>query len=346
MCAAILLCFVASLAAPALAIPAPRSKLMRSEFRFETSGFTNAQPMATATVNIRNIRSSDYVYSTVLIVAQVTGTFSTVVYQIDSGTQRSMSRVGSTNRYQASWDTTAVSAGTHTLYVKAKSSSGTVVGSASVSVNVVTNYKWELYYEIDYMNGHTPPASMLTYITNYWKGHAVKFNYQLDDVVTDPTPGDGYISDNDFWSIENSYNNVWMYDDRSHGGASPQYFLKEKWMLYGSWYSSSNVGGYTYVSVSGSDLLAGNYIFIADSMVDNWEASLGITNEGGEIIVTAHECGHSIGIAKLSGGYEVYDSDYYSIMSSMRTQNAKSMSGYWYYSKEYWATYNMGYYLI
>jgi hypothetical protein len=118
--------------------------------------------------------------------------------------------------------------------VKAKSSSGTVVGSASVSVNVVTNYKWELYYEIDYMSGHTPPSSMLTYITNYWKGHAVKFNYQLDDVVTDPTPGDGYISDNDFWSIENSYNNVWVYDDRSYGGASPQYFLKEKWMLYGS----------------------------------------------------------------------------------------------------------------
>jgi hypothetical protein len=102
MCAAILLCFVAFLAAPALAIPAPRSKLMRSEFRFETSGFTNVQPMATATVNIRNIRSGDYVYSTVLIIAQVTGTFSTVVYQIDSGTQRPMSRVGSTNRYQAS----------------------------------------------------------------------------------------------------------------------------------------------------------------------------------------------------------------------------------------------------
>jgi hypothetical protein len=162
---------------------------MRSEFRLETSDFTNVQPTAAATVNIRNIRSSDYVYSTVLIVAQVTGTFSTVVYQIDSGTQRSMSRVGSTNRYQASWDTTTVSAGIHTLYVKAKSSSGTVVGSASVSVNVVTSYKWELYYEIDYMSGHTPPSSMLTYITNYWKGHAVKFNYQLDDVVTDPTPG-------------------------------------------------------------------------------------------------------------------------------------------------------------
>lgn len=117
-------------------------------------------------------------------------------------------------------------------------------------------------------------------------------------------------------------------------------------MLYGTWYTDPNVGGYTYVDIVGGDLLAGNYIFIADAMVDNWEAGYGITDEGGEVIVTAHEAGHAIGIAKLSGGYEVYDSDYYSIMSYMRIENGKYMSGYWYYSKEYWATANLSYYTV
>jgi len=290
--------------------------------------------------------SGDSVYSTVFIVAQVTGTFSTVVYQIDTGPESPMSRVGTTDRYQASWDTTIVSAGSHTLYVRAKSSTGKVAGSASVAVTVVTSYKWELYYEIDYISGHAPPQVMLDYWQNYWKGHAVKLSYLVDDAVSDPTPSDGYITDSDFWALEASYNDVWMYDDRSNGGASPQYFLKEKWLLYGTWDTNANVGGYTYVSISGTDCQAGNYIFIADSMIDNWEASYGITTEGGDIIVTMHEAGHSIGIAKISGGGEAYDTDYYSIMSYMRIENAKYMSGYWYYSKEYWVTANLGYYVI
>jgi hypothetical protein len=42
----------------------------------------------------------------------------------------------------------------------------------------------------------------------------------------------------------------------------------------------------------------------------------------------------------------MYDSDYYSIMSTMRMENAKYMSGYWYYSKEYWATANKNYYTV
>lgn len=170
--ALVLLCFVASLVMPALAVV--KLKLMRAEFRFEETSFV--QPLARVTVNIRSIPLGDYVYSTVLIVAQATGTFGSVVYQIDSGAQQPMTRVGTTGRYQASWDTTTGAAGAHPLYVRAKSSSGSVVASASVSVNVVTSYRWEVYYEIDYIVGHVPPAVMLTYIQNYWKGHAVKFS--------------------------------------------------------------------------------------------------------------------------------------------------------------------------
>jgi hypothetical protein len=304
----------------------------------------NAKPPKTS-VNIRNIPSGDTVYSDLLIVAQITGAFKSVVYQVDSGSEYSMNRVGTTDRFQATWDTTKTSAGSHTLYVKAKDSSDKVVGTASVGVTVVTALKWELYYEIDYISGHAPSADVLTYIENYWKGHAVKFNYLLSDEVVDPILGDGYISDSDFWAIENQYNGAWMYDDRSYGGVSPQFRLKEKWMLYGTWDQNPNVGGYTYVDVVGRDLIAGNYIFIADSMIHNWETLNGITNEGGQVIVTAHEAGHSIGIAKLSRGYEVYDADFYSIMSYMRMENGKYMSGYWYYSKEYWATANLSYYI-
>ncbi len=342
----LILAFSISTLVPALAVRDPI--LIRSEYHLENINRQPTRPQASkATVNIRNIYSGDTVYSTVLIVAKVTGTFSSVIYQVDSGSQNPMTRVGVTDRYQASWDTTTATAGLHTLYVKAKSTSGSVVGQASVSVTVATSCRWEVYYEIDYMMGHDPPQSVLDYWQNYWKGHAIKVQFLVDDIMSDPTPGDGYISSDDFWIIESQYNDVWMYDDRSEGGTNPQYFLKEKWMLYGTWDENSNVGGYTYVSISGSDLKAGNYIFIADSMIDNWEAAKGIPNEGGETIVTMHEAGHSIGIAKISFfGYETYDSDYYSIMSTMRLENAKLMAGYWYYSREYWTTANKSYYVI
>jgi hypothetical protein len=183
---------------------------------------------------------------------------------------------------------------------------------------------------------------------NYWKGFAIRVTFRVDDVVTDPTPGDGKITDSDFWSIENNNNDVWMYDDRAHGSsASGKYTLREKWMLYGTWAPSSTTGGYTYITKSGSDVLGGNYIFIADSMIDNWEATNAIPSEGGEETVVLHEAGHSIGIAKLSSTYtEVYDSDYYSVMSRMRMENAKYMASYWYYRNEYWATANLSYYRL
>jgi hypothetical protein len=198
------------------------------------------------------------------------------------------------------------------------------------------------------MIGHSPPASVGAYLQNYWKGFAIQVTFKLDDVVADPTPSDGTITDSDFWNIENNYNDVWKYDDRAQGSpATGKYTLREKWMLYGTWASSSTTGGYTYITRSGSDVPAGNYIFIADSMIDNWEATNAVPNEGGEAIVVCHEAGHSIGICKLSATYtEVYDSDYYSVMSNMRMQNARNMALYWYYSKEYWATTNLSYYSI
>jgi len=345
----VLLSLVASVAAPAFAVSENANvcleTILVNEPDLEESGMDSPTPVTTAYINIRNIRSGEYLYSNVLIIAQVTGTFSKVYYSIDLGTKYAMSRVGTTNRFRATWNTALFTAGSHKLYVGAVNSAGAVVGYSYVTVTVVRNYRWRLYYEIDYMSGHYPPSSVLNYMKNYWKGHAIQVSFWIDDMVTDPTPADGKITNTDFWQIEKKYNNVWKYDDRSYGGVSPKYTLREKWMLYGTWAPSSTTGGYTYVLKSGGDVLAGNYIFIADSMIDKWELTYSIPYEGGEEIVVCHEAGHSIGIAKLSTtGSEVYDTDYYSVMSTMRIQNAKYMASYWYYSKEYWATANLGYY--
>jgi hypothetical protein len=340
VCCLLLLSFILALASPVLAVPEER-KLDRVYSYLPLEGKPSAKPgkPVKTSVSIRNIPSGDTVYSQVLVIAQAAGTFDSVVYQIDSGPEVEMAKVGSTDRYQDTWDTTGLS-GPHTLTVKAKSGTN-VVASDSVSVTVVDSYQWEVHYEIDYMQGHEPEQAVLGYLVNYWKGHAINVTYSVDELVSDPTPADGYISDSDFWTLEKEYNqgsdNVTQY--------GPQYTLKEKWMLYGTWDVNSNVGGYTYVAFSGKDLIGGNYIFIADAMIDNWETINDIPSDGGEVIVTCHEAGHSTGIAVIRGISEKYDPDAYSIMSYMRLQNAKDMAGYWYYSKEYWATANLNYYL-
>lgn len=334
VCSMVLLTFLLALVAPVLAT-FKETSLVRAEsyLTLQAKPSKLGKPTTTA-VSIRNIPFGDTVYSKVLIIAQATGTFDSVWYQIDSGSEVVMTQVDSTDRYQASWDTTGLS-GTRTLTVKAIGG-GKVVASDSVTVNVVDSYRWELYYEIDYIEGHKPSQTVLDYMQDYWKGHGIQVTYLIDDVVSDPTPSDGYISSNDFWNIENEHNDVWMFDDRSFGGDSPKYTLKEKWMLYGTQDQNSNVGGYTYVAFSGRDLVAGNYIFIADEMIDAWELSSSIPSDGGEAIVVCHEVGHSIGIAVIRGFSEKYDPDIYSVMSYMRLENAKSMARYWYYSKEYW----------
>jgi hypothetical protein len=339
-CSLLLLFFVLALASPVLAAPkGDKLKKASSLLPDKPLGSPGKPSRSTASITIRNIASGDTLYSEVLIIAQATGTFDSVVYQIDSGSEKPMTRVDSTDRYQATW-TIAESAEPHTLTVKSLKG-GIVAASSSTSVTVVTDYQWEVYYEIDYINGHVPSTNVLEYMVDYWKGHAIKVTYKIDEEVSDPTQGDDYISDSDFWTLENTYN-----DGPDNSGFGYKYTLKDKWMLYGSWDASSNVGGYTYVAVSGKDLIGGNYIFIADGMINNWESQNSIPSNGGKVIVTCHEAGHSIGIAVLRGGFEKYDADAYSVMSYMRLQNAKDMAGSWYYSKEYWATANLSYYQI
>jgi hypothetical protein len=202
-----------------------------------------------------------------------------------------------------------------------------------------------LYIEVDYMEGHEPTPSVLTYITNYYalRGVEVTFYADLYDeetgliIIDDPysniVPDDPSVTDNEFWAIEDTYNN------NDHG-----YLDHWKWVLFGTTVAgASDVVGYCWVVTSSRDILGGNYIYIADKTADDWATTLELAI-GAEATVLMHELGHSIGIGKLHPRFgERYDPDPGSVMSYLSESNA-GLYGLWYYSDEYWATNNMEYY--
>jgi len=216
--------------------------------------------------------------------------------------------------------------------------------------------EYELFIEIDYIEGHVPTPEVLEYIEWYYMGNnpsgeSIKVTFYVDDVV----PLDQSVSHTDFWAIEVAYNNM---GDDAYGtgdpifGTSGVYSSKWKWVLFGTVVEGQpGVVGYCYIVKQRIgqwrwDLLAGNYMFIADEAADNWATKQDpqIEPYGAEAVALMHEMGHSIGIAKLdSSGKEVYDPDRGSVMSYLSTANAK-LYGAWYYSDQYWATRNLEYY--
>ena len=102
---------IASVAAPVFSVswnmqetsePVCLESSLVKDTLLDESDFDSYVSATTAVINIRNIRSGEYVYSNVTIIAQVTGTFSKVYYTIDLvSTRYTMTRVGTTNRYQA-----------------------------------------------------------------------------------------------------------------------------------------------------------------------------------------------------------------------------------------------------
>ena len=295
----------------------------------------------TATVEILNIPNEETVSTSVIVIAEVTGATQVML----SGSP--MTKVGHGNRYYGAW----TYADTPSIEVTALDSEGSIIASDSVSVNVVFSPQYTLYLEIDYLDDHKPSETVLNYLVDYWAGFGIELIYTPSDPVTDPTPSDGYISSSDFWYLEAIHNGVYYDDDQASDGVDDdgygydfEYMSQEKWILWGSWDDNQNVGGYTYVVIDGKDGLAGNYIFIADAMIDNWEASNDMEKDNGEVIVACHELGHSIGILLLRGRSEKYDSDIYSIMSTMHVENALYMEDAWYYSSNYWESKNLEYY--
>ncbi|MCP8322607.1 MAG: hypothetical protein L6N96_00305 [Candidatus Methylarchaceae archaeon HK02M2] len=230
--------------------------------------------------------------------------------------------------------------------------------------------QYELFIEIDYMEGHEPTESVLDYITDYYNERGIQVTFIIDEIVT----FDESIDESDFWAIEAQFNDIFYYDDKANGDPDEGvYTSKEKWILYGtSVEGEPETMGYTYVALGISyipltgqiidvDCLAGNYIYIADGSTDNWANEHeveGVSETEAEAVVLMHEMGHSIGIMKAgwSGNYytgftvwEIYDPDATSVMAFLNPDNCNASRGkkpYWHYSRSYWNLRNVEYYKI
>lgn len=293
-----------------------------------------------ASVDIRSVGADslpDHIMlgADIEIIAEVTGDqITSVSFSIDNGPTNPMFQWGSSNRYFGTWSTSGV--GDHTIKVWAENDQGNELAADTAVITVVDSYQGTLYYEIDWM---VPvPQEILDYWTAYWDSRAIQLIYKIDD-GPEVIPYDAVVTQDEFWILEAMYND---HEFESYGTTDDRggnvFDSQEKWVLWGSWDENSNVGGYTWVSIEGKDLVCGNYIFIAAEMCHNFG---GI---GAQVVVMMHEAGHSIGVAVLRVRgpriSEVYDADYYSIMSHMRTENC-GFTDHWYYSFEYWGTRNL-----
>ena len=286
---------------------------------------------ARASVALRNIFSGDVLMGDVLVIAEVSGDFDKVECSIDDSLAEMVPAVG--DRYQTVINVGG--SGLKTLMVEV-SKGGNIVASDSAEVTVVSDFLYSLVFEIDYIAGHAPSEAVLDYVESYWASRAIYVEYDTSNSEEIPyEPYGDIIESSEFWAIEAIYNDG---DDKASDGTA-DYFLEEKWVLYGTRDANSQVGGYTYIATGFKDLLAGNYIFIADG-------TIGAAKDEVEAVVLCHEAGHSIGIAVIRGFSEKYDSDVYSVMSYITWENSIGMADYWYYSKEYWATANLDYYKI
>lgn len=280
-----------------------------------------------------------------------------VEYSIDSADWTLMSGAGG-DLYEATWDSTTVTDGSHTITVRA---TDTRNSKAQDSITVTTNNgseppppppadTYELFVEIDYLPGHMPTQAVMDYIVWYYDGNnpsgdiiEVTFTMSQATLPVGVDPSNG-ISDSEFWAIE-ALNNDGV-DNAGGNSNNGLYNSKNKWVLFGtSVEDSSNTMGYCYITTSRKDVLAGNYIMIADGSTDSWEITNGVTNPGAEAVVLMHELGHSIGIAKMNPAFgEQYDPDSYSVMSYLSVDNAIQYND-WYYSASYWDTRNLEYYI-
>lgn len=213
--------------------------------------------------------------------------------------------------------------------------------------------QYELLIEIDYMQGHAPTQSVLSYIDNYYSDRGIDVTFYVDDVV----PYDPNVTSSEFWAIEAQYN------DHDYG-----VYSKWKWVLFGTVVEDDpGVVGYiaawgysiSWILITGKiislDCLAGNYIFIADETGDvvatSW-AVYGVEDYEVEAVVLMHEIGHSIGIMNVAKDWtfdEIYDPDLTSVMSWLNPYNCNAErrgTPYWHYSGRYWSLRNMEYYAV
>jgi len=323
----------------------------------EDIGFTPSEPLAgdtvTITATIHNIGEVQALPAEVGFYDNVTGL-------IGIG-KAGLIKAGRTGIASIKWVAAAV--GNHNITVvvdpnKKISESNETNNEASKTIAILEAappppastppaIEYALFIEIDYMEGHKPNSTALAYIRGYYYDRGISVTFYVNDTV----PYDPSVTDAEFWTMEARYNN--MGDDSA--GGNPEtgiYFSKWKWVLYGTNVSGyPNIVGYCYivaqsVSFGEWDLLAGNYMFLADNTADCWAVSRGIEPYGAETVVLMHEIGHCIGIAIVdSWGREVYCRNIECVMARLSVYNADNYH-FWHYCNDHWATKNLEYYAI
>lgn len=201
--------------------------------------------------------------------------------------------------------------------------------------------EWEVYYEIDYMTGHKPTASVLEYISGYFRDNGIYIDFKVNDEIS---PADSSVTTTEFWQYEKDYNDVWKFDDRAQGDKSKgKYNLKEKWVLFGTVVEDKpKTHGKTYANTKW-----GNYVFVADQTNDKWASSQSppISIDKAETVALMHEIGHTIGILLLDrDGEEDYDNTAWSVMAKLSEKNCNRRHDAIRYSPHYWKLRNMEYY--
>jgi hypothetical protein len=240
----------------------------------------------------------------------------------------------------SSFSWTATSIGSHTISAVATISGDSDTKSASITVSEAPTITYQLTVEIDWMQGHYPTQDVLDYMEDYYAKRHIEVTFAIAD---NPVPFDDRVSSRDFWAIERVYNG-----GADNAGGNPnngKYTLPEKWVLFGTTVlGQPNVVGYCYtISDEYGDMVAGNYIYIADQSCDQWAGSNPDMQVGAEAVVLMHEVGHAMGIIILENGTEQYCLDSGCVMSHLNLANAADTNK-WHYCGPHWATANLEYY--
>lgn len=307
-------------------------------------------------VEIQNVGQNDptpdaneIVDDSFTLIVKATGTFTSVKCYYN-GLTKTMTRIGRTDHYK--YAISNAPEGVMRIDVKLFNDEIEVASDYSY-VTVDTSYRYDLLLEIDCLEGYYPSSGVLSYLILIYRERGINVTYVISNTtIQDPNPSDGYLSHEEFWQIEAQYNNKIWKDDRAYGNKiSGKYDLNEKYVLYANYfYDPTDADSHIYLykgcieqdPLAAADDKLGNYIRIYQGACEHYENEMNIASNGAEITALCHEVGHSLGIfVSYPSGTEKYDSDWYSIMSTVKIEGAVMMNGFWYFSSEYWHTVNI-----
>jgi len=193
------------------------------------------------------------------------------------------------------------------------------------------------FVEIDYLEGHRPHDSVLSYIIGYYTSHPISSGYSgihLVFDVDDEIPAnvldannDGLMSSSERQAIKSNPN----YWDPDRKGIFRYCIFCDRFAVEAN-RDSDTLG---YAKAPGDDLNIADGA--CDAYANNWwnHNIGGVTEEQVEKVVLMHELGHSINIIDRDvNGNEVYCSDSHCVMSKVNWDNCDDNP---YYCAHHWA---------